>query len=613
MSHRRQAGPSQERPTLPSWRQLTLAGQEQEDAARQTLREEPSDASESTSTISDSSEDLRYIVRQPRIFSDAKRAAERPEDHRNLQGPIAQYNPGGFVWQEGGDRSTPVESPPDSAIIGASPSMTSLGSQQYEESGHVHRGMAVAVAEAANHRMNAASQQPGCAAPNLPCTPRLLPAAEYGDRRYTASGRFASLNKLSAPDSPPKDIGLGLVGGSKSLSGARNPYPRAARAAARAARASTRANACAQKQKQNDWETSGSERSWHEEGGNREDVAAAHQGTRARSGPEYSRTAGRGRGVSPAGRWLTIGARSKGHSRRPLAKSSGQADSRLKYGAARKRCPISSSGDARKASDVGSPGSTDMPEATHPSDEAAKAFRSFRRLRMASATGSPASSEMTQGSNLAGSRAPRAPEDVPMAKGLCSLGRPDIDKGLDSIPAVRVPEASQKAYLATDTSKPSIPEVPGSSVPHGNARGSEAMPPAMPFMKEEAIIPGPCTGGPDSRDARRHIALAQTDRRVQSRKQGHPRRARRLPSVSQPGPEGKGQLGSGLGPDELEAITQLAAKARINILTSRMGLTVGSCISLGPPDWQIKFFLGGLNACILQLYTHDALTVAACW
>ncbi len=76
--------------------------------------------------------------------------------------------------------------------------------------------------------------------------------------------RFASLNKLSAPDSPPKDIGLGLVGGSKSLSGARNPYPRAARAAARAARASTRANACAQKQKQNDWETSGSERSWHE-------------------------------------------------------------------------------------------------------------------------------------------------------------------------------------------------------------------------------------------------------------------------------------------------------------------------------------------------------------
>lgn len=160
-----------------------------------------------------------------------------------------------------------------------------------------------------------------------------------------------------------------------------------------------------------------------------------------------------------------------------------QADLACRYGAARKRCPISSSGDARKASDVGSPGSTDMPEATHPSDEAAKAFRSFRRLRMASATGSPASSEMTQGSNLAGSRAPRAPEDVPMAKGLCSLGRPDIDKGLDSIPAVRVPEASQKAYLATDTSKPSIPEVPGSSVPHGNARGSEAMPPAMPFMK----------------------------------------------------------------------------------------------------------------------------------
>ena len=94
MSHRRQAGPSQERPTLPSWRQLTLAGQEQEDAARQTLREEPSDASESTSTISDSSEDLRYIVRQPRTFTDAKRAAERPEDHRNPQGPIAQYNPG---------------------------------------------------------------------------------------------------------------------------------------------------------------------------------------------------------------------------------------------------------------------------------------------------------------------------------------------------------------------------------------------------------------------------------------------------------------------------------------------------------------------------------------
>ena len=52
--------------------------------------------------------------------------------------------------------------------------------------------MAVAVAEAANHRMNAASQQPGYAAPNLPCTPRLLPAAEYGDRRYTASGRCAN-------------------------------------------------------------------------------------------------------------------------------------------------------------------------------------------------------------------------------------------------------------------------------------------------------------------------------------------------------------------------------------------------------------------------------------
>ena len=67
-----------------------------------------------------------------------------------------------------------------------------------------------------------------------------------------------------------------------------------------------------------------------QEGGNREDVAAAHQGTRARSGPKYSRTAGRGRGVSPAGRWLTVGARSKGHSRRPLAKSSGQAGSRLK-------------------------------------------------------------------------------------------------------------------------------------------------------------------------------------------------------------------------------------------------------------------------------------------
>ena len=218
-----------------------------------------------------------------------------------------------------------------------------------------------------------------------------------------------------------------------------------------------------------------------QEGGNREDcLAAAHQGTRARSGPTYSRTAGRGRGVSPAGRWLTIGARSKGHSRRPLAKSSGQADSRLKcelrvcsgtrmhcnacnslpinavpacaaatsvvfehlklsvsdlsigmqadlacrYGAARKRCPTSSSGDARKASDVGSPGSTDMPEAIHPSDEAAKAFRSFRRLRMASATGSPASSEMTQGSNFAGSRAPRAPEDVPMARGSMQPGAP---------------------------------------------------------------------------------------------------------------------------------------------------------------------------------------------
>ena len=70
-----------------------------------------------------------------------------------------------------------------------------------------------------------------------------------------------------------------------------------------------------------------------QEGGNREDfLAAAHQSSRARSGPRYSRAAGRGRGVSPGGRWLTVGARSKGHSRRPLAKSSGQADSRLKCG-----------------------------------------------------------------------------------------------------------------------------------------------------------------------------------------------------------------------------------------------------------------------------------------
>ena len=66
---------------------------------------------------------------------------------------------------------------------------------------------------------------------------------------------------------------------------------------------------------------------------------------------------------------------------------------------------------------------------------------------------------------------------------LCSLGRPDIDKGLNSIPAARVPEASQKACLATNTSKPSIPEVPGSPVPHEDAGGFEAMPPAMPSMK----------------------------------------------------------------------------------------------------------------------------------
>ena len=95
-----------------------------------------------------------------------------------------------------------------------------------------------------------------------------------------------------------------------------------------------------------------------------------------------------------------------------------QADLACRYGAARKRCPTSSSEDARKTSDVGSPGSTDMPEATDPSDEAAKAFRSFRHLRMASATGSPASSEMAQGLNLAGSPSPGAHEDVPMAK-LC--------------------------------------------------------------------------------------------------------------------------------------------------------------------------------------------------
>ena len=124
-----------------------------------------------------------------------------------------------------------------------------------------------------------------------------------------------------------------------------------------------------------------------------------------------------------------------------------------------------------------------MPEASDPSDEAAKAFRSFRHLRMASATGSPASSEMVQGLNLAGSPAPGAHEDVPMAKALCSLGRPDIDKGLNSIPAARVPEASQEAYLATDTSKPSISEVPGGLVPHEDAGGSEVMPPAMPSMK----------------------------------------------------------------------------------------------------------------------------------
>ena len=160
-----------------------------------------------------------------------------------------------------------------------------------------------------------------------------------------------------------------------------------------------------------------------------------------------------------------------------------QADLACRYGAARKRCPTSSSEDAQKASDVGSPGSTDMPGAIDPSDEAAKASRSFRHLRMASATGSPASSEMAQGLKLADSPAPRAPEDVPMAKGLCSLGRPDTEKALSLIPADRVPEASQKAYLATDTSKPSMPEAPGSSAPHGNAGGSEAMPPALPFMK----------------------------------------------------------------------------------------------------------------------------------
>ena len=86
MSHYKQAGPSQERPPLPSWRQLTLARQEQEDAARYILREEPSDASESTSTISGNSEDVRNIVRQPRNCTDAKRAAEHLAEYRNPQG-----------------------------------------------------------------------------------------------------------------------------------------------------------------------------------------------------------------------------------------------------------------------------------------------------------------------------------------------------------------------------------------------------------------------------------------------------------------------------------------------------------------------------------------------
>ena len=68
-------------------------------------------------------------------------------------------------------------------------------------------------------------------------------------------------------------------------------------------------------------------------------------------------------------------------------------------------------------------------------------------------------------------------------EGLCSLGRPDIDKGLRSSPASKIQEASRDAYLTIDICKPGDPEVPGSSVPHEDARGSETMPSAMPFMK----------------------------------------------------------------------------------------------------------------------------------
>ena len=58
--------------------------------------------------------------------------------------------------------------------------------------------------------------------------------------------------------------------------------------------------------------------------------------------------------------------------------------------------------------------------------------------------------------------------------------------------------------------------------------------------------------------------MGQTGRKMQSRKQGRPRRAQRLPS-SQPGPEGDGQLGSGLDADAQVTITQLTHLA---ILTS---------------------------------------------
>ena len=129
-----------------------------------------------------------------------------------------------------------------------------------------------------------------------------------------------------------------------------------------------------------------------------------------------------------------------------------------------------------------------------------KAFKRLRTLPMASDTcaePSPASPETPQALESAGSPAPKAPGDMPMARGLCSLGRRDIYKGLESSPALRLPQASQNAYMAMDTNIPSNPAIPGSSVPNQGAKKSKALPPALPFAKVGAqdTLTSTCTSG----------------------------------------------------------------------------------------------------------------------